>query len=97
MKNIKKYIKEFIIKENFAEEIKISEEISNVTPVTVDFDPRTILDFSREMTEKFYKKGFTVKAGAQRVVFIKDNYPFVIKVAKSKEGVFSNVKEIGQE
>ena len=97
MKNIKRYIREVLLKENFQEKIKVSEEIANVTPITVDFDPWDILNFSREMTDKFLAKGFTIKAGAERVVFIKDDYPFVIKVAKSKEGVFSNIKEIGQE
>ena len=97
MKNVKKYVKEFLIKESFSEKIKITEEIANVTPITINFDNRTILNFSKAMTEKFYNKGFIIKAGAQRVVFIKDDYPFVIKIAKSKEGVFSNLKEIGQE
>jgi len=97
MKNIKRYIREIILKENFEKSMKITKEIANVTPITVDFDPWAILNFSKKMTNKFHDKGFTIKAGAERVVFIRDDYPFVIKVAKSKDGVFSNIKELGQE
>ena len=62
-------------------------------------EEKEIVEKLKQRKNRFYKlmseEGFTsVGQGFTRKVFKKENYPFVIKIAKNEEGYEANKREI---